>query len=62
MFNVIAVLYIYFLPFVAIVFFTNFVSIVKKIHKGEDTFYNTFWGAILFAIIISGLFYVPLSG
>ncbi|MFT4414362.1 hypothetical protein ACLM5H_10935 [Fredinandcohnia humi] len=49
------ILLLYVTPIIAIVFFVNCVSLVKKIVKGEDTANNTGWGAIMFGYIIFSL-------
>ncbi|WP_160648083.1 hypothetical protein [Chengkuizengella marina] len=56
--DIIISIFVMSVPLIAFIFFIVCVSIAKKIHDGEDTFYITFWGALLFTIIITGLVFI----
>ncbi|MDT3427762.1 hypothetical protein J2Z22_003338 [Paenibacillus forsythiae] len=46
------------LPLVAGILYANTVSILIKIKKGEETFENTAWGAVLFGALVLGFIFL----
>jgi hypothetical protein len=48
-------------PIIAIIFFVNFVSLLKNIHRGEDTGFNTIVGSITLGVLLYFIMFIIVS-
>lgn len=53
-------IFFYLTPIIAIIFFANFVSILKKLKNGQDIHNQTVLGSIMFGFIVLSIIWSSL--